>query len=184
MHSPPGSTRLQDCSCNPNFYLADGSFECIVCPDAGGVSMVSPAGSTHISACKCPSLYYADTEDSLNTTCTQCPESTSSAEGSTSINSCICPPGLGVATNSYNRHVTSDQDTCDVEIRSMLYSWFMYVSSSRFLLTDTTWICCSSWRLSDDGDSCHESCAQLGLVCNAHSFESGMDQQILEVYTF
>jgi hypothetical protein len=158
MHSPPGSTRLQDCSCNPNFYLADGSFECIACPDAGGVSMVSPAGSTHISACKCPSLYYADTEDSLNTTCTQCPESTSSAEGSTSINSCICPPGLGVATNSYNRHVTSDQDTCDVEI--------------------------SSWRLSDDGDSCHESCAQLGLVCNAQSFESGMDQQILEVYTF
>ena len=113
MHSPPGSTQLSECSCNADFYLAaDGSFECVACPG----NMKSPAGSTDVSACKCPASFYADAGH--NKTCRPCPGSSSSAEGSTSINNCICPPGLGVATNSYSRHMTSDQDVCDVEIRS------------------------------------------------------------------
>ena len=39
----------------------------------------------------------------------------------------------------------------------------------------------SSWRLSDEGDTCDESCAQIGLICKSDSFGRSIDQQTFEV---
>jgi len=115
MHSPPGSTLLLDCTCKAGFYLLEGStFGCVACPE--GTS--SPDGSLHLSSCKCPAGYFSATDAVDSFTCNQCPGMSSSAEGSTRIGQCICPPGLGIAANSFDRHITSPHDVCNVDVRS------------------------------------------------------------------
>jgi len=113
MHSPLGSTLLLDCTCKTGFYLSEGSaLECITCPP--GTS--SPDGSLHLFSCKCPAGYFSVTNAVDSFTCNQCPGMISIAEESTRI--AICPPGLGTAANSFDRHITSPRDVCNIDLRS------------------------------------------------------------------
>lgn len=186
MHTPPGSTRVSDCMCIADFYLAAESFKCNACP----AGTLSPAGSTDLSQCKCPAGRYATETNLFNITCIECPSSSSSAEGSTSIDDCICPPGLGVAAHSYTRQITSTHDVCDSEIRS--YSPIQFLLSNPFLgcccifryhdpVTSLIMSRGSSWTLGVEGSHCDHSCAQIGLVCKSDAFDSGMLQSTLEV---
>jgi hypothetical protein len=68
---------------------------------------------------QCQEGYYKAAAQ-LNVSCIHYPDSSDSAEGSTSIQHCICLPGLDVTTNSYNRRVTSPSDICEPEISSWI----------------------------------------------------------------